>query len=207
MVCSLVSSGRAAVPDLYRDQLQVSLARPRRGVEVVFCTDTHLVESSAGLVVRTRRLCSGDQASVSEIRVLLGDRPDHWRYLLVMGERQNRVQILFGDSLEIEREYSNVRGVSIEDYYKDGRRFAVLELSYGDKLVTNGETETVIRTNEDDLDIMEIDDESENESRKPCNDILALRLEQINKAIAAQKADLKMKRADKFARNGRDKRR
>ena len=193
MVCSLVSSGLAAVPDLYRDQLRVSLARPRRGVEVVFCTDTHLVEASAGLVVRTRRLSSGDQASVTDIRVLLGDRPDHWSYLLVMGEKGNRVQILFGESLEIEREYSNVRGVSIEDYYKDGRRFAVLELRYGDKLVTNGETETVIKTNEDDLDIMEIDEESVNESRKPCDDILALRLEQINKAISAQKADLKMK--------------
>ena len=138
MVCSLVSSGRASVPDLYRDQLGVSLARPRRGVEVVFCTDTHLVEASAGLVLRTKMLCSGDQASVCDIRVLLGDRPDHWRYLLVMGERRNRVQILYGESLEIEREYSNVRGVTIEDYYKDGRRFAVLELSYGDKIVTNG---------------------------------------------------------------------
>ena len=195
MVGCLLSSGRSAVPDLYQDQLGVSLATPRPGVEVVFCTDTHLVEVSAGSVLRTKRLCSSEnKAGISEIRLLLGDTTDQWRYLLVMGVgSQCRVQILYGESLETEKEYSNVLGVTIEDYYKDGRRFAVLELSYGDKIVTNGESETVISMKDDDLDIMEISDESENGTVKPCDDILALRLEHISKAILAQEAELRMK--------------
>ena len=94
------------------------------------------------------------------------------------------------------RDYTNVRKLTIEDYYHDGRRFAVLELGYGEKIITNGETETVIR--DDDLDLMEISDEMEDGSSRKAsedkvNNILALRLGQISEAILSQRAELEMK--------------
>ena len=59
---------------------QPRIAKPRRGVEVAFCTDTQRPMPGQ---------CSIDQVSVSEIRVYLEDRPDHWRYF----ELRNKLKL------------------------------------------------------------------------------------------------------------------
>ena len=51
-------------------------------------------EANAGSVLRTKRLCSIDQASVSEMRVYLEDRPDHcqWRYFKSRNKHKLQIQ-------------------------------------------------------------------------------------------------------------------
>ena len=51
-------------------------------------------EANAGSVLRTKRLCSIDQASVSDIRVYLEDRPDHcqWRYFKSRNKHKLQIQ-------------------------------------------------------------------------------------------------------------------
>ena len=66
MLCSLTSAGAAEVPDLYSPAVTVSLGRPRPGVEVVLCTDTHLVEISQGLVVRSLPLSQNNKVVKTE---------------------------------------------------------------------------------------------------------------------------------------------
>ena len=56
MICSLVRSDASLVPDVYKDDLRACLSSPRPGVDVVFCTDSHLVEVTEMKVIRTARL-------------------------------------------------------------------------------------------------------------------------------------------------------
>ena len=197
LVCSLVSTGRPLVPALYRDQVRASLAQPRPGVEVVFCTDTHLVEAAAGCVVRTRRLRGpAEGAAVARIRQLLGAGEEDWRYVLVWrgrGPEDTAVQLLSGSSLDTVKEFRDVRNVGIEDHH--GRRRLVLEKAFGVKIITDGTTEDNV--DDDDLDIMEIlsseDEVSDAVKENNVNNVLSNRLEQINEAILSQRSEIEMK--------------
>ena len=197
LVCSLVSTGRPLVPALYRDQVRASLAQPRPGVEVVFCTDTHLVEAAAGCVLRTRRLRGpAEGAAVARIRQLLGHGEEDWRYVLVWrgrGREDTAVQLLSGSSLDTEKEFRDVRNVGIEDHH--GRRRLVLEKAFGVKIITDGTMEDNV--DDDDLDIMEIlsseDEISDAAKENNVNNVLANRLEQINEAILSQRSEMEMK--------------
>ena len=99
------------------------------------------------------------------------------------------VQFLNGESLMVEKEYLNVQSVSVEDYDGSGERSVVLEMHYGDKIVTDGVHETIIR---EDLDIMEVSDEVM-ENNDVVNNVLAKRLEHVNEAIASMKTEVEMK--------------
>ena len=197
LVCSLVSTGRPLVPALYRDQVRASLAQPRPGVEVVFCTDTHLVEAAAGCVLRTRRLRGpAEGAAVARIRQLLGHGEEDWRYVLVWrgrGREDTAVQLVSGSSLDTEKEFRDVRSVGIEDHH--GRRRLVLEKAFGVKIITDGTMEDNV--DDDDLDIMEIlsseDEISDAAKENNVNNVLANRLEQINEAILSQRSEMEMK--------------
>ena len=197
LVCSLVSTGRSLVPALYRDQVRASLAQPRPGVEVVFCTDTHLVEAAAGCVLRTRRLRGpAEGAAVARIRQLLGHGEEDWRYVLVWrgrGREDTAVQLVSESSLDTEKEFRDVRNVGIEDHH--GRRRLVLEKAFGVKIITDGTMEDNV--DDDDLDIMEIlsseDEISDAAKENNVNNVLANRLEQINEAILSQRSEMELK--------------
>ena len=68
-------------------------------------------EANAGSVLRTKRLCSIDQASVSEIRVYFEDRPDHchWRYFDIsdQNKRQSRHPQCPGQPLQVSSLHIN----------------------------------------------------------------------------------------------------
>ena len=70
MLCGLTSAGAGQVPDLYRPAVTASLARPMPGVDVVLCTDTHLVEICQGLVVRSLPLPLSHAKQVLDLRLV-----------------------------------------------------------------------------------------------------------------------------------------
>ena len=196
MICSLVRTDASLVPEVYQDHLQSCLSSPRPGVDVVFCTETHLVEVKDKRVIRTARLETTDPDNqVTEIRMVLGDEKDgDWKYLLVW-QRGGLVQFLNGETLHKEKEYTNVKSVDIEDHHNNGRRLVALQMAFGEKILTDGSSELEIN---DDLDIMEISDEKNEEESEHFKSnkiagVLAQRLEQMKEAIVSSNVELEMK--------------
>ena len=126
MLCGLTSAGAAQVPDLYRPAVTVSLARPRPGVEVALCTDTHLVEICQGLVVRSLPLRPAKK--VLELKLVQGSQRD-WRYLLV---RQNSAEFRQVSSLSLVSQYQGVDRVQVGDFHNNGRRLVRISLTNGE---------------------------------------------------------------------------
>ena len=126
MLCGLTSAGAAQVPDLYRPAVTVSLARPRPGVEVALCTDTHLVEICQGLVVRSLPLRAAKK--VLELKLVQGSQRD-WRYLLV---RQNSAEFRQVSSLSLVSQYQGADRVQVGDFHNNGRRLVRISLTNGE---------------------------------------------------------------------------
>ena len=126
MLCSLTSAGAADLPDLYRPAVTVSLARPSPGVEVALCTDTHLVELSQGLVLRSLPLKHANK--VVDLKLVQGSQRD-WRYLLV---RENSVEFRAVNSLSLISQHQGVERVEVGDFKQNGRRLVKLFLINGE---------------------------------------------------------------------------
>ena len=126
MLCGLISAGAAEVPDLYSPAVTVSLARPRPGVEVVLCTDTHLVEISQGLVVRSLPLSQNKK--VVELKLVQGSQKD-WRYLLV---REKSVEFRQVTSLSLVSQHQGVERIEVGDFHHNGRRMVKIFLANGE---------------------------------------------------------------------------
>ena len=126
MLCSLTSAGAAQVPDLYSPAVTASLARPRPGVEVALCTDTHLVEIFQGLVVRS--LLLSNTKKVLDLKLVQGSQKD-WRYLLV---RESSVEFRQVASLALVSLHQGVERVQPGDFHHNGRRIVKLFLTNGE---------------------------------------------------------------------------
>ena len=201
MICSLVSAGKSLIPGEYEGHVETSLSDPRPGVDLVFCTESHLVEVSQGLIVRSVQLTPSSNRSsqltssknknkVKDMRIVHGQLEGEWRYVIVWTS-EGRVQFLDGESLRTVKEVSDVESVAVEDYHADGSRMVVMELPFGDKLITDGVRETTIS---DDFDIMEVScSEERDKTDDMISNVLSARLESISTAIAAMKAEVKTK--------------
>ena len=128
MLLSLTSAGAAHIPDLYKPAVTASLARPRPGVEVTVCTESHLVELCQGLVVRSLPLPLRHNKKVVELRLVQGSQMD-WRYLLV---RENSVEFRSVASLALISQHQAVQRVEVGDFKQNGRRLVKLFLGNGE---------------------------------------------------------------------------
>jgi len=204
MVSSLLSSGQAQIPDIYREASLASLSCPRPGVDLALLTATHLVEISQGLVVRARPITHSGQVrstsltqsgkvkarpltqtgKVLDLRLVVGELED-WRYLVV---REDGVQFLSMESLTLVKEYHGVQQVELGDFHRNGRRLVKLSLMYGEVILTDGDQEYELI----DLDILSVEKE-EQEGSHQVLDVITARLEQISEAVEAVRADKEAK--------------
>jgi len=175
------------VPDVYQSQLRVSLSRPRPDVDMVICTDTHLVEFRDKLVIRSQVLPYGH---VTDLRIVIS-RTGDWRYLIWWSKEQ-KVVFLNGDTLETDKEYFGVKSFKVEDEKKNGIRLAVLCLTTGGSISTDGSIES---NSDEDIDIMELSDEIEVEDsdssfKTKIDNILELKQSHICEAIMSMKSSI-----------------
>merc|ERR1719342_1576427 len=77
---------------------------------------------------------------VTDLRIVIS-RTGDWRYLIWWSKEQ-KVVFLNGDTLETEKEYLGVKSFKVEDEKKNGIRLAVLCLTTGGSISTDGSIES-----------------------------------------------------------------
>ena len=188
MLCGLTSAGAGQVPDLYRPAVTASLDRPRPGVDVVLCTNTHLVEFCQGLVVRSLHLPLNQDKKVVELRLVEGSQGD-WRYLLVRENNSVEFRPVSSLSLISHSQYQGVETVQLGDFHHSGRRMVRLSLTNGEDILTDGDQEYDL------LDIHGLS-QSEEGGEKGNPEVLKVinaRLEHVCEAVDAAQAELETK--------------
>jgi len=179
-IAQVASTGGAGIPSIYKGVVTTCLDCPRVGVEVVVTTDTHLVEFCGGLVLRSCRI--GNRETVSRIRVLQGEMPRNWIYLLEGG---GKLVFLRGKDLSTLKEYTEVEEADTGDFLKTGRRMVKIRLADGEVILTDGITEF-------DLDQELSEEDKVDAPGRSVSMVLEQRLSITREAVVRARAELEM---------------
>ena len=183
MMLSLLSRGRAELPDLYLGAVRGSVGSARPGVDVTLLTDTHLVETCRGLVVSSIRL--PHSARLTDLRLVVGQQRDV-RYLVL---RDGVLQVLGVAPLGLIKEYHQVENLELGDFHHNGRRLVKISQVNGGVILTDGleEYEQI------DADTSISSLEEENEGNQEVLNVIHARLEHISEAVDAARAGMEAK--------------